>query len=477
VSEEVFAFSKHPDFLEWYLCYDDPSSKEWVDGMELKKNKGRWDDKTTEKWRFFYRPFWPAVGRPQRKMIRERITTINTCSAYIQQTRDLIATLEERIRQSVRNSAILASVLALMALVAWTSDWGYLSALIGVALIFVVFKLQQRRSGIENERKDLETRISGYEDSIRLNEGQIQVLEEEIGKLVSQIKAPMPAGTIERWFTEDIKLLEMMCLGDFVGMNLDFDDAEKYLEQNLGSTSENICLKTWGFLQPITQRGPLGQESTGASRAQRELGRRIETWQEGIQWGLFYRLWHIQFIFPLEKNLNTCSFIFDFVTRRRYGRRWETFQYNHVTNLSIREVDSDEESWTDAVRAVPSLLENSSLNALTFAASSGVHFRCAIIDKDKSDYFAERLRREDKCKKLSDERISLEDLTKRYLDAGKPIPVWLENEHARIKEEEQSEIKAKRVVQFDETDTARAMLINVRNRLESYVARYRHADE
>ena len=62
MKEERFQFSGHPNFIEWYQCYDDLSSKIWLDGMELKECSESWDERAIAKWNFFYRPFRPVVG-------------------------------------------------------------------------------------------------------------------------------------------------------------------------------------------------------------------------------------------------------------------------------------------------------------------------------------------------------------------------------------------------------------------------------
>ena len=97
-----------------------------------------------------------------------------------------------------------------------------------------------------------------------------------------------------------------------------------------------ILIDSWGLLQPTSQKGPLGREGTGLRTARNALEEKIATWQAGSTGVPYFRLLFLQYIFPLEKNLNICSFFYDFVTRRDFGKRLETFQYNHITNYSIR---------------------------------------------------------------------------------------------------------------------------------------------
>lgn len=473
-----FAYSGLPNYLEWYKCYDDPSAATWVDGMELYRDRGSWDQRSIDRWNFLYRPFRPAVGRPQKKKIRELRMAISTCKANIQTAQGYLATLaDERLWQNRR-----ATWTALGGSLACAGFWFYsqsapaaaFSMLIPFALLSKVFTARR-----ENRSRvgQLDENIRQNQEIIRRSEEGIGRLEDEIRQLVGKIPETFDAVTVASWLEDDLRQLELVCLGELLNESVTLESAHRHFRRSFGDPRVlGILIDSWGCLQPIAQRGPLGKESTGLGRALDQLGDRVSTWQIGPGGSPFFRLWYLQFVLPLAKNLNICSFFYDFVTRRSYGRRWEVLQYNHVATFSIREIDPETEAWAVGGVSPWSDPKSGSPKALTIATSSGVHFRCVLVDEDLADYFNEHLKCEEKIKEL------VEDLSR---EDSSPSPSANFDEFARWRAEEKAKIAAeiagwmekRRKIQLETAVKTRSMLGEIRQCVEDYVSRSERADE
>lgn len=438
MSEARFDFSGLPSSIEWYQCYNDLSKKNWVDGSELTQNVGSWDERAIAKWHFFYRPYAPKVGRPQKKMTNERRIQIRVYTEYSNRSRSLIQAAQRRAVNLATWIVVWCVVLGL-----WTAklvaDESTAGALVcGTILVLVVRSLYRRRRAQNAEIDRLKSLVTQYDATVSRCQAEIRLLEDEIKQLLAQIPRPPDGDRIGRWYEEELGNLELGILGDLAGTQVTRETAGRYLTRSFGDRRVlSLLIDSWGFLQPATQRGPLGPEGTGLRRARADLGDRIETWQVGRDDAPIFRLWFLQFILPFPKNLNTCSFFYDFITRRRYGLRLETFQYNHVTNYAIRELDPNEEE-VDALASRQ--LKAKRLTALLIAVASGNHFRCVLVDDDVFDFLNESLRNEEKFRQLADELPSVEDLRQRIAGAAPEQLVALQAEEQQRLEAEMKAI-------------------------------------
>jgi hypothetical protein len=217
-------------------------------------------------------------------------------------------------------------------------------------------------------------------------------------------------------------------------------------------------------LQPDKQRGPIGLEPTGLRRAKEQLQEKGLTWRVGMDGQPIFRLQFFQYIFPLEKNLNICTYFYDFVTRRMYGRRLETFQYNHVTNYALREVEAQEESWISDYGAstVAGMLHDKVLKAFTIAVSSGNHFRCILVDDDIVGFMNEWMKHEEKFRELEASLSEFQGEERHTSD-------WRAAEKMKLEEELGKVISERQEVRWNTGYTGRTILANVRSCIEGYV--------
>jgi hypothetical protein len=476
MSQDRFDFSGHPNYIEWYQCYNDLASKDWLDGMELKLHKGVWNERALAKWNFFYRPFRPVVGRPQKKMIGERRAAIGVSRAEIEGAQRGIAEEQERIRKLMIYLAIAGTFL--VAIGVWfgtITEWLIIVPALGALIVLGEFA--KKRNLAQGKIDELEKKIKLHTGIIKKNEKEIKLLEDEIQFLVKQIPKPESTEKIEGWLREEIADMELACLSEFVGTTVTRDDVDKHLTQDFGDPRVyGLLIDSWGFLQPTALKGPLGRESTGLGRARDELKRFVATWQVGGASGPIFRLLFLQYIFPLKRNLNICSFFYDFVTRRTYGKRLETFQYNHVTNYSIREVETEEEPWVQetGLTTLSGLFTGKTLRALTIAVSSGNHFRCVLVDEDVVDVLNAVLRQEEKYRILEASTLNDAELREAFKGDTRLIGEWKEAEKARIEAEMKEVVREKQQIQWTSSRTPR-VLTHVRNCVEEYIHRFQEA--
>jgi hypothetical protein len=476
MSQEKFEFSGHPNYLEWYQCYNDLANKDWVDGMELRLHKGMWDERAIAKWNFFYRPFKPVVGRPQKKMIGERRAAVGISQEEIELARKGITDEQERIRKAMIHLTIGGAVLAGMALWFVTiTDWLLIIPVLGG--LIAVADFEKKRRIAQGAIRELNAKIELHTAIIRKNENEIRLLEDEISFLVNQIPKHEDADTAEGWLCEEIADMELACLSEFVGRTVTCDDVGEHLTQDFGDPRVyGLLIDSWGFLQPTSLKGPLGRESTGLGRAREDLKQFVATLQVGSAGGPIFRLLFLQYIFPLKRNLNICSFFYDFVTRRTYGKRLETFQYNHVTNYSIREIETDEESWVQeaGLTTMSGLLLGKALRALTIAVSSGNHFRCVLVDDDVVDVLNAVLKRDEKYRELEASILSDSELRAAFKGNNRLIDQWKSEEKVRIEAEIKEVVREKQQIQWTSSRTPR-VLTHLRSCVEEYIHRFQES--
>jgi hypothetical protein len=475
MDQEKFEFSNHPNYLQWYQCYNDLASKDWLDGIELRSKKDSWDERAIAKWNFFYRPVKPVVGRPQKKMISERRAAIEVSKAEIEQARKGVTEQRERIRKETTQLAIVGGALVIMSLWFVTiTVWLLIIPLLGA--IVALSHFEKNRRDASRIIRDLEAKVALHNGIIQKNEKEIGFLEEEIRFLVKQIPDPVNAEVIESWLREEIAAMELACLSEFVGRTVTPEDVQGHLSQDFGDPRvKGLLIDSWGFLQPTSLKGPLGWESTGLGRATEDLRHRVATWQVGSDSSPIFRLLFIQYIFPLKRNLNICSFFYDFVSRRTYGKRLETFQYNHVTNYSIREIESETEHWVQesGLTTMSGLLRGKTLRALTIAVSSGNHFRCVLVDDDVVEVLNMVLKQEEKYRELEESLLNDLEIPSGFKGDKRRTEEWQAREKARIETELKEVVREKRQVHW--TSRTSKVLGHVRNCVEEYIHRFQEA--
>src|SRR5262249_32674971 len=137
-----------------------------------------------------------------------------------------------------------------------------------------------------------------------------------------------------------------------------------------------------------------------------EIGSGIATFRSGPDERPIYRLMYLQYVYLLEKNINVYGFFYDFVTRQQYGKRSETFQYNHVSNFSIREVELEEEAWVGGLglgAAFTGNLFGKEINAFSLTVAGGASFRCVLVDDAVVQGMNEWLKQQEKWMELKGE--------------------------------------------------------------------------
>ena len=354
MQDDLFETSGKPNYIEWYKCYDDPSKDTWIDGMEFKNNP-QWDELQKLKWNYFYRPLPSLVGRPQKRTIKklqkenkaltEQISELNKILIFI----IIGAVIGFLVSLSVNEMLVLLAIIA---------------GVVGYLIKFI-------------EKSNL-TKI------LESNNTTIIHLRKEIEFLKQQIPERPPSKIIEKHLIGELRAMEMKCLSEIINANVDHDKMDDLIRHEpISDIVRGLLIQGWGLLQPSSINGPFGSEKTGFDRVTADIGNKIATWRISKSGSPLYRVLYIQYIFLLDKNINVYGFFYDFITRKPYGKRSETFQYNHVSNFSIREVELDGDEFTEELYISKTLtrkLFNKEINAFTLAVTSGEHFRCVLID-------------------------------------------------------------------------------------------------
>jgi hypothetical protein len=453
---EVFPASGYPTYLEWYRCYDDPARSEWIDGMELRRHP-EWDGRQKDKWHFFYRPIPRMVGRPQWKMIRD--------------LQGRIATARETLRKrQQRMIAFTIFGVLLAAISAWNSvTWLMYVSILGLCVAGLEFIAASR---------SLQKDISGCE-------ARIAALEGEILHLLTQIPKPPNAQDFEQWLADELRGMERKCLGELINeLDLDQERLEELLRhQKLkeGSPAHGLLIEGWGLLQPVQNSGPFGVERTGKNRMIRDINAGIATWRVGRQGQPIYRALFLQYVFLLRTNISVSSFFYDFVTRKCYGRRGETFEYGHVTNFMVRELDGDDGSLGleeirggSLSRLIEHLLDEQ-LSEVALAVASGSHFRCVLIDDAVIKGMNDWLKADEKYARLAqgniaedDEAVSSSDLHKLARGNGNLWEQW-KRERERWRKELLDELARERTELAQKSlGSAWKTLQQIRDGVEAY---------
>lgn len=358
--EARFPLSKLPMYLEWYRCYEDLSRSRFVDGMELFNHWDEWNEDQIARWHFFYRPVRARVGRPQKRRIWTRRAKIRGLTMNL--------TTQNTIY------GVGLGVCGLLALAGLQSSGLVLFAALVAAVATLVFLAVRSNTRAE----------------IRRLEAEIDDLWQEVKCLIRQMPGDLlPTQELERRLGADIQRIEQRGFAALVAK--DKEDPSLFQDLRVRFVSvpetyriESLLIHGWGAIQPASIQGPFGRENTGLVTASRRLGQFVTTWRVGSQGQPLFRLLFLQFVFLLPKNLNAYSLFLDVVTGDLLGCRSETFQYNHVTNLMLREVALGEDEWLKWLK-LPTRFQEDLLrvefHALGVALASGAHFRCVLTDR------------------------------------------------------------------------------------------------
>lgn len=485
MGESNFEVSGYPNYIEWYKCYEDPASGEWIDGMEFKNNPD-WDEKQKAKWHFFYRPIPALVGRPQKKEIRKLEDYISQIKNELQTS---LATAQRELQQARSNAKIEIDKLFKT----------FLHSLIifGVGLItsFFIYKLLvlipilygiiqainylNRSSNITRHLDVFENEITKRtnqmkekcSNDIRQIEAGIHALRKEIKSLLLQITDCPRADEIEEWFRQEIKDMERKCLSEIVNDEIDEAKMKDLIRHKpITELVDGLLIQGWGLLQPSVITSPsFGKEKTGSERVRHDIGARIATWRMGTKRQPIYRVLYLQYVFLLEKNINVYGFFYDFITRKPYGKRSETFQYNHVTNFSIREVQIEEENWVK-VLGLPATLTNNlfgkEINAFSLVVASGAYFSCVLVDEAVVEGMNRWLKVEEEIRELKQEDIESADRLKKS-SGEKELKKWNEDDVDRA-ELLKHFVRKKDAFEEQDLHIARKALQQVRESVERF---------
>jgi len=357
--QDLFSTSGFPRYLEWYRCYMEPSTRRPVDGLEYRRHEHDWDDWAKAKWRFFYRPVKALVGRPQKREIEKARAAIEGWRRRV-----------DHAKVAMIRDGILALLVA----------WLFYSLQEALAVLPVIVG-GIRLLVLSQERGKGRKAIEGWE-------GRIAGLKGEIRELLTQIKSYPETEEIEERYGEEVCLMERTNLAEVVNKRSAdetlFDEvAHVPLQRDNPYGLHTLLVEGWGALQPASNPGPLGEESSGLQWVLEDVGRGLTTWRRGTRGQPLYRVVYLQYVFLLDKSITVCAYFYDFVSGNRYGRRSETFQYEHVSNYALREVGLEEEEWVEKVnvpRALRQQLFGQEINAFVLAVSSGAHLRCVLAD-------------------------------------------------------------------------------------------------
>lgn len=444
---DMFPTSGKPNYIEWYQCYRDPSKDTWVDGMERLKLS---NDEQRKWWDFFYRPVRSLVGRPQLRRIY------------------LLKNEKKKLEVDIKEQKDLLFIIGVAGLIFATGSLLY-SVYVSIFFIFA--------SGLFC----LDTYLNKSKLSVLLKEkhGLIKLLEGEVSSLLKQVPKTPSKREADDWVKEVFQLSELMALREIThNHNIEYENIADYIKHPPISDNgvKGLLIDCWGLLQPREINSPYGLESTGYNRVIDDILGNIATWRVKSDGSPLYRVIYMQHIFLLDKNINVYGFFYDFVTGKKYGKRKETFQYGHITNFSINEVEFNDDSMSqDRLGISNALIEglsNTTFEAFTLTVSSGVNFRCVLTTETVLESMNDWLELEKRHKEIkilqsnnpSEEIVENEDLNDEDLKKK-----WdVSNEKGLNLEELESEVVIEKMkLAKRESNIVDKVIQQVRERVES----------
>lgn len=360
-----FSFSKLPDCIEDYACFYNPGTG-YVRGEELKEIKERGDEEARMKWLYFFPVDEDVVGKHQKQEIIYREAAIFWANSKL-----------EGGRKSFIKGAAICGILSFAALFIWA----YLAIVTIFMLGFLGIKYLVKKSRLEQKIAQMKKEIS--------------ILQDEIDHLLKQVETFKDAEKIEEMLKEEVKKLELKSIGEIVSEDIDNEGLlDKYIKSRRTDKYfgvRSLLIDGWGIMQPFKVRGAGGDfEKTGLHRIIESLGEKSLAVGFDTQLNPLFRVYYFQFIFLLEKNMNVASFFYDFINKKKYGTKLETFQYPHVTNFSIRETEMEESQIKGLGQLMRPMVDNSKvadillkqeLQSFSITVSSGSQFKCVLVDE------------------------------------------------------------------------------------------------
>lgn len=474
MSVEKFEFSGHPKRVEYYPCYDDTAREYLIDGSEILRNHN-WNERQKAKWHFFYRPIPALVGKPQADAISRKRAEISSKEDSIDDATSKIGSLHKRLIEMESTIKMVLGGCGIGAILSVFLFWDIVALLpVGFAVHYVVEFIKERKN---NHRQIQESKaiIGKLKSEVENIKKQIQSLQSEIDALLSQIPKIESPETIEKWLAEDIRDMEYKCLGEILSTEVNADNISDYIRHKpVDERVHSLLIDSWGFLQPASIRGPYGDEGTGLNNVQKNLKESIATLRIGSKGQPLPRVLYLQYIFLLKRNINVYSFFFDFISQNWYGRRCETFQYNHVTNFSIREVEIEAEKWANDLafgRGFIDGLFGQEINMFLLAVANGAHFRCVLFDEAVTDGLNQWLQTQEKIKSIKLDIPSRKELMKQFKDDKKAVDKWISQEKEAQEDLKKIFLKQKMKIEQQDIGKARAALRQIREDVETYEQR------
>ncbi len=370
--KHTFRTSGEPSCIEAYRCFTNIAHNNPIDGMELKKL----NDTIKKRWHFFYQYDKKYIGILQKN---ERASLTNIIEYKKNKLQKLISTLTKLSLAGIGLVILLTMVNVL-----------------SIALILNILKKGK------NINEDTE--------SIRKDQKRKNELQEEINFLLEQLPVDIPTTEdIICEFLEDLEFIKIESLKNLQDLK----------GENNAKLPNPISFKEWAFLQPMSNKEKLGFERTGIKDITDDIKYKISTYVKGnSDIDPFYRVWFIQFVYILEKDegVNTYSLFYDFITKKQYGNKSQTFKYNHISNLSISEIKLKSNDVYKNLNISSELIEKiyiKDFHLLTFAVSSGESLHCVIENKEANkEHKNSSLKQAYKALKDILEKIKVEKLHK-----------------------------------------------------------------
>lgn len=357
-------------------CFSDRSSGSWQDGSILLKSKYVNDADFRSRWLFFYRPYdCTFLGEKQKKRISE-----------------IDSELYDLDQSLLVYSAQMFGCIVLGLLVFYSNSSYWLVTLCFLMVFIVLYigsdNLRRKRNLILDERMSLDNEIK------------------ELVRVVKKVRLDINSDLkIHRKFWVDLRRIEE----DF-NENV-FNKSMSWIRENTPDFYRSMreqreylpnfpVIPAWGFMQPSQRNSIDNSEGVGVKKVIDNIGINAATWRNVFIDGVekpFFRVWYVQFLMFQEKSVDVLTFYYDFVTKKKYSENIETYNYSHISNYSLVDLDVSYMIEHPIIKGVrlPSKLIHSifgdEVKTLFFSSSSGVHYRCVLpdqsLDKKMIDWY------------------------------------------------------------------------------------------
>ncbi|MCY2950447.1 MAG: hypothetical protein NTU53_00520 [Planctomycetota bacterium] len=384
-----------------------------MDGMEPYggDDAGKWDDLSMKKWNFFYRPGESRIGLPQKEMIQDNETLLFHLQYEISSSRRHLTDKTAAIKKRLILEAAGSAVALIAALVAW-------APLAMVPIIFIGVRAAAFALAKAKLEKAMQKNIADLTEAAQKLHAENEALNGEIRELVSQIPTPPSPEEVQAWFDREIQTMEQKLLSDVVAADIDEHNIGDYIrhEKVANSKVRGLLVDGWGLLQPAFVSDSGGdQRATGKRKVIELLDENIMTFRQGTGGNVLFRVWYLQYIFLLDKQLVVCGFYYDFIRQKTYGQVSESFSYQHVTNYSLREGDLEK---PEKLRLPPGLqaMFQKPANEFRLVVASGAQFKCVLVDDSVIDGMNAILKQKSEQVQADAGKVAMEQLVQAERD-------------------------------------------------------------